>query len=672
MRKPYALLSYLLCLILAASIFVAPAAAANPPKLNMDTRTLAMVNKPGVVLVQTQWTASVTWYEISLESTFEEDMVAQLTEWVESGEIGSTEQEIYAAMIYLMANYMDQYAFYTGNTSTEQMSTAAIGTGFIVSPDGYLVTNAHVVTSDADELTMQFATTGLEQYAIQFADEFSAEMRRNGYSMSEDEWYSIANAYYKMLSDSMSISNLKTDYACFMGNVTPGSDVSVRGRGLDLRKIGEPYPGKDIAILKLDGGNFPTVILGDDTKLRTGDQVYAMGYPGVATLNDALNIAQALQEPTLTQGIISAKKEMAGGWAILQTDAAIHGGNSGGPLFNKDGEVIGVNTFTALDDSGTTRASGMAFAIPINLVKQFLHEINVEPSESDFTRKYKEAIALYQNEDYGESADILRGLNETNPGYPVVAELLADARRLADSQPKTTTTTEAPTTTTTTTESTTTTTTTTAATTTTTAAQTTTEATTAKKEESNKGASGSAGSAGSASSGAQAQSSSLLIIVIIIAAVIVIAAAAVVILVLLKNKAGQQPPQHGYMQPPPGQGYMPHQQQPGQGFGQQQPHPQQQYPQPPHPQQPQQQYQAPGQQYAQNQAFGAQQAQQQAQPGAAPYAPQAQAFAQGQGGAQAPAASEPAGDKPGFCIKCGAQLIPGMKFCAKCGTQVPD
>ena len=95
----------------------------------------------------------------------------------------------------------------------------------------------------------------------------------------------------------------------------------------------------------MEGTNLPTVKLGDDTKLKTGDRVYAMGYPAVATVTDVLNIAQAIQEPTLTQGIISARKEMAGGWSILQTDASIHGGNSGGPLFNDDGEVIEVNTF---------------------------------------------------------------------------------------------------------------------------------------------------------------------------------------------------------------------------------------------------------------------------------------------------------------------------------------
>jgi len=407
---------------------------------NMDTRTLAMVNKPGVVLVQTLWTADVTWYEFAFHDDFEQDLLYEVQRMIEAGEIESTDQAIYQAMVYLMANYMEYYAFSTGNATQEQMSTAAVGTGFIVTPDGYMVTNAHVVNTDEEQLYMSFAMTSLESYASQAADEFAADMRRSGYEMSQDEWDSVATAIYRLLAQSMRIDNLQTSYQCFIGNVSPGSDVSAKGEGLDLRKIGDPIPGKDIAILKMEGSNLPTVALGDDTKLKTGDRVYAMGYPAVATLSETLNVAQAIQEPTLTQGIISARKEMSGGWSILQTDAAIHGGNSGGPLFNEMGEVVGINTFGMLDSSSGAQVAGMNFAVPISIAKQFLNEINVTPSESGFTANFKEALGAYSSGDYTAALDLLRGINETNPGFPVVQELLAEAREAADAPPQSETT----------------------------------------------------------------------------------------------------------------------------------------------------------------------------------------------------------------------------------------
>ncbi|SBV97942.1 putative Peptidase S1 and S6, chymotrypsin/Hap [uncultured Eubacteriales bacterium] len=410
-----------------------PSAAAAVP---MDTRTLATTNKPGVVLVQTTWTADVTWYEFSIDDSFTYDLGLELERMVSAGEIGTSDQELYQAMVALMISYMEYYTYPNGNIETEQMSTAAVGTGFIVTPDGYLVTNAHVVHTDEEALTLQFAMTSLENYAVEAADSFMEELRREGYQMSQEEWDGIASAWYRLLAQSMEIKNLQASYQCYIGNVSPGSDVSAKGKGLDLCKIGEPIPGKDIAILKMEGTNLPTVKLGDDTKLKTGDRVYAMGYPALATLSETLNVAQAIQEPTLTQGIISARKEMAGGWSILQTDAAIHGGNSGGPLFNEAGEVIGVNTFGMLDPSSGTQAAGMNFAVPISIAKQFLNEINVQPSESAFTANFKQALTAYNDGDYRAALELLRGINETNPGFPVVQELLAEARQAADANPQ--------------------------------------------------------------------------------------------------------------------------------------------------------------------------------------------------------------------------------------------
>jgi len=401
----------------------------------LSARSLAMINKPGVVLVQTVWTADLTLYEFSFQSGFEEDLTNMILTMVEEGTIANDEYSMYSAMVQLMIENMGLYAFSTGNVYTETASIAVVGTGFIITPDGYLITNAHVVNTNDEELNYNFVMSALEDYAVKGTNSFVAEMRTLGYEMNQTEIDGIMYAFYDIMSSSISISNLQTSYSCFMGNVTPGSDVSTIGVGLDLRKMGEPIPGKDVAILKIDKTNLPTVTLGDDSKLRTGDKVYAMGYPAVATLDDALNVAKAIQEPTLTSGIISARKEMAGGWSILQTDAAIHGGNSGGPLFNEAGEVIGINTFGMLDPDSGGQVAGMNFAVPISIAVQFLNEMNVSPAESSFTQQYKEALSLFEDEKYSESLELLRGLSETNPGYPVVAELLAEARTLADQLP---------------------------------------------------------------------------------------------------------------------------------------------------------------------------------------------------------------------------------------------
>jgi len=127
----------------------------------------------------------------------------------------------------------------------------------------------------------------------------------------------------------------------------------------------------DVAVIKIDGGNFPTVSLGNDVVSRIGEWVLAIGNP--------LGL-----ENTVTAGIISAKGRSLtdlmnpngeNKYAItdlIQTDAAINPGNSGGPLVNSRGEVIGINSAIA---SPTGYNAGYGFAIPITLAKRVMDEI---------------------------------------------------------------------------------------------------------------------------------------------------------------------------------------------------------------------------------------------------------------------------------------------------------
>jgi serine protease Do len=125
-------------------------------------------------------------------------------------------------------------------------------------------------------------------------------------------------------------------------------------------------PESDVAVLRLDAPDLPAAALGDSDNVRVGQWVLAIGSP--FGLNQ-----------TVTHGIISARErgQVSLGSTIrikdfLQTDAAINPGSSGGPLINMDGEVIGINTAIA-SHSGSN--SGVAFSIPINLVKRILDQL---------------------------------------------------------------------------------------------------------------------------------------------------------------------------------------------------------------------------------------------------------------------------------------------------------
>ncbi|NLV99038.1 MAG: trypsin-like serine protease [Clostridiaceae bacterium] len=116
----------------------------------------------------------------------------------------------------------------------------------------------------------------------------------------------------------------------------------------------------DIAVLKIEGKgvSFPTVSFGDSDQVQVGELAVAIGNP------------TGQLRGTVTQGIISAvKRELTGSTPLrlIQTDAALNPGNSGGPLFNAYGEVIGINQLKILDDgSGQPTIQGISFAIPSN------------------------------------------------------------------------------------------------------------------------------------------------------------------------------------------------------------------------------------------------------------------------------------------------------------------
>jgi putative serine protease PepD len=128
-------------------------------------------------------------------------------------------------------------------------------------------------------------------------------------------------------------------------------------------------PSRDLALLKVDAVNLPTLSLGDSSSVSVGDPTYAIGNPfGL--------------DHTLTTGIVSALQrnlQAPDGAKIsgaIQTDAALNPGNSGGPLLDADGEVIGVNSQIQTGSSNGAEGGnvGIGFAIPANTVKSFIDE----------------------------------------------------------------------------------------------------------------------------------------------------------------------------------------------------------------------------------------------------------------------------------------------------------
>ena len=192
-----------------------------------------------------------------------------------------------------------------GNRGTYNQEVKGLGSGYIISSDGYIVTNDHVA-----------------------------------------------------------------------GNATKITVTLTDGRSFDAKIIGTDN-ASDICLLKIDGDDLPFVTLGNSDDIIIGEWVIALGNPfGLFELND---------KPTVTVGVISATGMNLDAindrfyLNMIQTDASINGGNSGGPLVNSLGEVIGMNTliFTSGNNSGSI---GLGFAIPVNKIKRIIEELKEKGS----------------------------------------------------------------------------------------------------------------------------------------------------------------------------------------------------------------------------------------------------------------------------------------------------
>jgi len=135
-----------------------------------------------------------------------------------------------------------------------------------------------------------------------------------------------------------------------------------------LAKVLSRNPINDIAILKIEGKNFPYLELGDSDKIELGESVIAVGNP-LGEFHDTISAGIISGLSRFVTAFSGFSQEIARLKGLIQTDAAINPGNSGGPLVNMEGKVIGVNTAMVFG------AENLGFAIPINYAKRDLEEV---------------------------------------------------------------------------------------------------------------------------------------------------------------------------------------------------------------------------------------------------------------------------------------------------------
>ena len=291
------------------------------------------------------------------------------------------------------------------------VSLISLGSGFFISSNGYIATNAHVVstTHDGEEKAKQALFWQLVQ---QIAKQIGKDPRslNTGFINEHSQLQSFQLFHHVIIPD---------------GSAFP----------FEIKQYGAPTgesndQGKDVSIIKIEVKNAPILKLADSEKVQLQDHVTVIGYPGAAdTFNSGLLNAKSALEATINDGKISAKKQATSGAPILQTNTAATHGNSGGPVLNDANEVIGLLTFRG-DTVGGQEVSGFSFIVPSNTVLEYVKSAGATNTEGPTDINYREGLGYYWDQYYSSAIPKFEEVKRMFPQHSEVDRLIQSSQQL--------------------------------------------------------------------------------------------------------------------------------------------------------------------------------------------------------------------------------------------------
>jgi len=311
------------------------------------------------------------------------------------------------------------------------------GTGFVIHPDGWIATNGHVVMpiqkSDEEHVTEFLADAakaacgpGLKRLpgkrrAARMEAILKDPENRKGVKLT------------KRLDVFLPTGEARTGYPAAIKAYTPPIDPD------RLPKDGsKPEPPMwDAAIIKIDAKDLPAVRLAPSVAraVTLGQQLVIVGYPGVVVWHDFLS-KKSRVEATVTFGRISAFRLDVNERYIIQTDAPISWGNSGGPAFNIRGDVVALATFISTSLEGDETIQGFNFLIPVDTIHALARNIGLTPSaDSAFTREWDRAVEAFVEGRLPEAIVHAEAADKIVPGLIDVRRAIVRMRMLAGEKP---------------------------------------------------------------------------------------------------------------------------------------------------------------------------------------------------------------------------------------------
>ncbi len=356
--------------------------------------------------------------------------------------------------------------------SSYKFCSGAKGTGMILSSKGHIGTNGHVVKTYPEQaLVENLFESPLRPFLTDLVREII--LIKTGVEISDSDAQTQAKTlsrdpnateillltiYSLMDKRALSLSEEGVKYYIKLGNEPFSIDESKVANGdilnaikisdsiKEAKLVGYEFPnfystdvilrkakpnGSDVAILQVENpGNlvFPALKLGNSADLKEGNSLVVVGYPGLVEgeTNDQTSIVDyklSAAKPSVTRGIVSAIKKDGSGHNLIQTDASIDHGNSGGPALNERGEVIGIATYGFTSQSGNFN-----FLRDAEDLKALISKYNVSVSDNQVYFNWQNGLEKFWGDYYTKSVKFFGEVKKNYPIHPTVDEFIGEAK----------------------------------------------------------------------------------------------------------------------------------------------------------------------------------------------------------------------------------------------------
>ena len=411
-----------------AALFAGIYLTQDPAPRALDGQRIFTASRPAVVLVQANYGLTVSVPDATLPQASKNRLTRELTALVASGRVAYNGAAIDQAAVNLLLGNPDAYFVPGGNRTSDDVGLVTSGTGFFVSEDGYLITASHVVSAKKEDIRAEIVD--LAKGPGQLADLRKAVKRSvledTGLTLSDSQLDKLVDWQQRWYDKYMAIDSMDVRYYLASGTVEAGQHLVSTGSRLSLVRAEDVYPGRDVAVMKADITTVPALALAAADP-KPGARSYVIGYPRKGYLEEEAQL-DATVPPTLTTGTMRDAVNLDSGWTAYGTDAAMTHGNSGGPVLDARGQVLGMASFAETDENGKPVSDGNSYFVPASVIRETLTNTYATAAPGTLTSLHYRALAQDDLHHYRHELAILSQVQSRSPWVSYLTEEISTAQ----------------------------------------------------------------------------------------------------------------------------------------------------------------------------------------------------------------------------------------------------